>query len=87
MDYANTILNKLKKADIRVEIDDRNEKIGKKIRDTELARVPYMLVIGEKEMNEEKASIRRQGKGDLGAKNVDDFIAEVREEIQERREA
>jgi threonyl-tRNA synthetase len=81
MDYANTILNKLKKADIRVEIDDRNEKIGKKIRDTELARVPYMLVIGEKEMNEEKASVRRQGKGDLGAKNVDEFIAEIKEEI------
>ena len=84
MDYANSILNKLKKADIRVEIDDRNEKIGKKIRDTELARVPYMLVIGEKEMNEEKAAIRRQGKGDLGAKNVDEFIAEIKEEILSR---
>src|SRR5690606_32566949 len=47
--YAQTVLGKLKKADIRADIDDRNEKIGKKIRDTELARVPYMLVIGEKE--------------------------------------
>jgi threonyl-tRNA synthetase len=84
MDYANSILNKLKKADIRAEIDDRNEKIGKKIRDTELARVPYMLVIGEKEMNEEKASIRRQGKGDLGAKDVAEFIAEIKEEILSR---
>lgn len=84
MDYANSILNKLKKADIRAEIDDRNEKIGKKIRDTELARVPYMLVIGEKEMNEEKASIRRQGKGDLGAKDVTEFIAEIKEEILSR---
>ncbi len=85
MDYANTILNKLKKADIRAEIDDRNEKIGKKIRDTELARVPYMLVVGEKEMNEGKAAVRRQGKGDLGAKDVDAFIAEVKEEIAERK--
>lgn len=84
MDYANSILNKLKKADIRAEIDDRNEKIGKKIRDTELARVPYMLVIGEKEMNEGKAAIRRQGKGDLGAKDVEDFIAEIKEEILSR---
>lgn len=84
MDYANTILNKLKKADIRAEIDDRNEKIGKKIRDTELARVPYMLVIGEKEMNEGKAAVRRQGKGDLGAKDVDEFIAEIKEEIISR---
>ena len=85
MDYANTILQKLKNADIRVEIDDRNEKIGKKIRDTELARVPYMLVIGEKEMNEGAAAIRRQGKGDLGVKNIDDFIAAIKEEIKDRR--
>jgi threonyl-tRNA synthetase len=84
MDYANTILQKLKNADIRAEIDDRNEKIGKKIRDTELARVPYMLVIGEKEMNEGKASIRRQGKGDLGAKDLNEFIEEIRTEIKER---
>ncbi|HQY10874.1 MAG: threonine--tRNA ligase [Ferruginibacter sp.] len=86
MDYANTILQTLKKADIRAEIDDRNEKIGKKIRDTEIARVPYMLVIGEKEMNEGKASIRRQGKGDLGAKDVKEFVGEIVSEIKERRE-
>jgi threonyl-tRNA synthetase len=85
MDYANTILQKLKNADIRVEIDDRQEKIGKKIRDTELARVPYMLVVGEKEMNEGKASIRRQGVGDLGAKDINEFIAEITAEIKERR--
>lgn len=84
MDYANTILQKLKNADIRAEIDDRNEKVGKKIRDTELAKVPYMLVIGEKEMNEGKASIRRQGKGDLGAKDLDIFIEELATEIKER---
>ena len=84
MDYANTILQKLKNADIRVEIDDRNEKVGKKIRDTELARVPYMLVIGEKEMNEGKASIRRQGIGDLGAKDINEFITEISKEIKER---
>ncbi len=84
MDYANSILQKLKNADIRVEIDDRQEKIGKKIRDTELAKVPYMLVVGEKEMNESKASIRRQGKGDLGTKNIDEFIEEIKKEIKER---
>jgi threonyl-tRNA synthetase len=86
MDYANTLLISLKKADIRVEIDDRNEKIGKKIRDTELARVPYMLIIGEKEMNEGKASLRRQGKGDMGTIAVEDFINEIKTEIAERRE-
>ena len=84
LEYAKTILHKLKKADIRAEIDDRNEKIGKKIRDTELMKVPYMLVIGEKEMNEGKASIRRQGKGDLGAKLVEEFIVEIKKEIEER---
>lgn len=85
MDYANTILQKLKNADIRVEIDDRNEKIGKKIRDTEMMKVPYMLVIGEKEMNEDKVSIRRQGKGDLGAQQIDEFIAALTTEIKSRK--
>ena len=84
MDYANTILQTLKKADIRAEIDDRNEKIGKKIRDTEVAKVPYMLVIGEKEMNEGKASVRRQGKGDLGARPVDEFVQEILSEIKNK---
>ena len=85
MDYAHSILQTLKKADIRAQINDRNEKMGKKIRDTELARVPYMLVIGEKEMNEGKASVRRQGKGDMGAINVTKFVADIVEEIKERR--
>ena len=85
LDYAKEVLGKLKKADIRAEIDDRNEKIGKKIRDTELMKVPYMLVVGEKEMNEGKVSIRRQGKGDLGAKHVDEFLIDVVGEIRERR--
>ncbi|MBS1567658.1 MAG: threonine--tRNA ligase, partial [Bacteroidetes bacterium] len=62
--YAQSIAEKLKKADIRGEVDDRNEKIGKKIRDTELMKVPYMLVVGEKEETEGKVAIRRQGKGD-----------------------
>lgn len=84
MDYAKTVLNQLKKADIRAEIDERNEKIGKKIRDTELMRIPYMLVIGEKEVNEGKVAIRRQGKGDLGAKAIEEFVSEIAKEIKER---
>jgi threonyl-tRNA synthetase len=85
MDYAQSLLQSLKNADIRVELDDRGEKIGKKIRDTELAKVPYMLVIGEKEVTENKISVRRQGKGDMGKKNIDEFINELQEEIKERR--
>ncbi|MDF2192100.1 threonine--tRNA ligase [Paraflavitalea sp. CAU 1676] len=83
--YANSILESLKNADIRGEVDDRNEKIGKKIRDTELLRVPYMLVVGEKEMNEGKVAIRRQGKGDIGVKPIEEFITDISAEIKERR--
>jgi len=85
LDYANSVSDKLKKADIRAEVDDRNEKIGKKIRDTELMKVPYMLVVGEKEVNEGKVAVRRHGKGDLGVKLVDDFLNELVLEIKERR--
>ncbi|HEY8688134.1 MAG TPA: threonine--tRNA ligase [Chitinophagaceae bacterium] len=85
LDYAKNVLNKLKIADIRVEIDERSEKIGKKIRDTELMKVPYMIVIGEREVNEEKISIRRQGKGDLGSKNVDEFIEMIKEEVKSKK--
>jgi threonyl-tRNA synthetase len=84
MVYAQTVLESLKNADIRAGIDDRSEKIGKKIRDTELARVPYMLVIGEKEMNDNKISVRRQGKGDLGIQNIETFIRETKSEIELR---
>ncbi|HEY6901117.1 MAG TPA: threonine--tRNA ligase [Puia sp.] len=84
LEYAQSLLVSLKNADIRVEVDDRADKIGKKIRDTELAKVPYMLVVGEKEMNENKVAVRRQGKGDLGVQSVDEFIARVRTEIKER---
>lgn len=84
MDYAKSLLTQLKKADIRAEIDERNEKIGKKIRDTELMKVPYMLVIGEKEQAEGKVAIRRQGKGDMGTESAADFIARVQQEIADR---
>lgn len=83
--YAREVETRLKQADIRAEVDDRNEKIGKKIRDTELMRVPYMLVVGEKEMNEQQVAVRRQGKGDAGALAVDDFIRAAVLEIKERK--
>jgi threonyl-tRNA synthetase len=85
MDYAQTLLQSLKNADIRAEVDDRSEKIGKKIRDAELAKVPYMLVIGEKEASENKVAVRRQGKGDLGLKLVNEFIAVITDEVKNRK--
>ncbi len=85
LSYAQSVSDKLKKADIRSEVDDRNEKIGKKIRDTELMKVPIMLVVGEKEMNEEKVAVRRHGKGDLGVQSVEEFLQGIIPEIKERR--
>ncbi len=82
--YAEQVFAEFKKAGIRVELDDRNEKIGKKIRDTEIMKVPYMLVIGEKEVVENKVSVRRQGKGDMGMLDKNAFLAQVVEEIAER---
>jgi len=85
IEYATDVKNKLHKAGVRVEIDDRNEKIGRKIREAELKRIPYMLVVGEKEMNENKLSVRRQGKGDLGSQTVEEFITSIVDEIVERK--
>ena len=85
MEYAETLRKQLRKAGVRVEVDDRQEKIGKKIRDTELLKVPYMLVVGEKEMNENKVSVRRQGKGDLGTLEVTTFITNIKDEIENRK--
>ncbi|HWB25630.1 MAG TPA: threonine--tRNA ligase [Chitinophagaceae bacterium] len=83
--YAQDVLAKLVKAGVRVEIDERGEKIGKKIREAELSKVPYMLVIGEKEVADGKLSIRRQGKGDLGSVATGEFINNIKEEIAERK--
>ena len=85
MPYAQEVLAELRKAGVRAEIDDRNEKIGKKIRDTEMMKVPYMLVIGEKEATESQLSIRRQGKGDLGMMDKAAFISQIHQEIVERK--
>ena len=85
LEYAINLKSELSKAGVRVEIDERQEKIGKKIREAELSRVPYMLVIGEKEVNENKVSLRRQGKGDAGSQTIQEFIDNIRIEILERR--
>jgi threonyl-tRNA synthetase len=82
--YAENILSQLKNNDIRAEIDSRSEKIGKKIRDTELAKIPLMLIIGEKEVNDGMVSVRRQGKGDEGTKSVKEFIDMVKEEVDSK---
>jgi threonyl-tRNA synthetase len=82
--YASDVTQKLLSAGIRAELDDRGEKIGKKIRDTELMKVPYMFVIGEKEQNEGMVAVRRQGKGDAGQCSISEIITNLTSEIQGR---
>lgn len=80
-DYAYAVAKELNNADIRVQVDDRNEKIGRKIRDNELKRIPYMLIVGEKEAEMGEVAVRRQGEGDKGTMKVTDFIALVNDEV------
>ena len=81
--YAKHVRTELKKHGLSVTLDDRSEKIGKKIRDTELRRVPYMLIVGEKEAADNSVGIRRQGQGDQGAKPLGEFVTQVLTEIEE----
>jgi len=80
-DYAKKVLELLKNYDIRGLVDERNEKIGKKIRDTELNKVPYMLIVGEKEEAENTVSVRKQAEGDLGSFSIEDFATIISKEI------
>lgn len=87
LEYAQQVHQTLRSNGIRASVDDRNEKIGKKIREAELSRVPYMLVVGEKEMTEGKLAVRRQGKGDIGVLPVAEFVSLVRQEIGNRKDS
>ncbi len=78
-DYAAEVVDYLTKHDVRVQIDDRNEKIGRKIRDNELKRIPFLLIVGEKEQNERTVSLRVQGEGDKGSMTLDGFCNHIRE--------
>lgn len=82
-DYAQKVSDLLNNSDIRGLVDVRNEKIGKKIRDAELSKIPFMLIVGEKETEENKVSVRRRGEGDLGMMDIDNFVERVVEAINE----
>ena len=82
-DYAKSVAKELKKHDIRVLVDDRNEKIGRKIRDNEMKRVPYMLIVGEKEAENGEVSVRKQGEGDKGSMKIANFAALLNSEVDE----
>ena len=81
-DYANQVAKELAEKDIRAFVDDRNEKIGRKIRDNELKRIPYLLVVGEKEAENGEVSVRKQGEGDKGMMKIATFAAELTAEVE-----
>ena len=81
--YAEDVMQQLSERDIRVTIDDRNEKAGRKIRDAEVSKVPFMIIVGEKEEQNHTVSVREHGVGDQGAMSVDDFIALINNRINE----
>lgn len=84
-EYAKKVLKLLKNAEIRAELDDRNEKIGKKIRDSEMIKIPLMVVIGEKEAAEDKISVRKHLHGDLGMMDPEEFIGMIMDEVNDKR--
>ncbi len=81
-DYAFEVARQLNEADVRAIVDDRNEKIGKKIRDNELKRIPYLLIVGEKEAQNGEVSVRKQGEGDKGTMKIATFAANLTEEVK-----
>ena len=83
-DYAKKVLNILNISDIRSLIDERNEKIGKKIRDSELKKIPYLIIIGEKEEKSQTISLRKQGKGDMGVFTIEKFVDLINNEINDQ---
>ena len=85
--YAESLENQIRECKIRVYTDSRNEKVGAKIRDSELKKIPVMKIVGEKEEKDRTVSIRRRHAGDLGAQPVDKFVAGLVEEIKTRRRA
>ena len=80
-DHAQNLLNLLNKYDIRALADDRNEKIGRKIRDNEVNKLPYMLILGEKEVAENTVAVRKHGEGDQGVMTIEDFAKELQSEV------
>ena len=80
-DYADKVRMELKKYDVRALVDDRNEKIGRKIRDNEMKRIPYMLIVGEKEAENGEVAVRKQGEGDKGTMKIEEFAKNIAEEV------
>jgi threonyl-tRNA synthetase len=84
LDYAHEVRDALRAAGLRGEVDERPESTGRKIRDAEVRKVPYMLIVGDRERDARTVGLREHGKGDAGAVDLDDFVARVRTETENR---
>jgi threonyl-tRNA synthetase len=82
-EYAKNVIHLLRNSEIRTLVDERSEKAGRKIRDAEIRKIPYMLVVGEKEEASGSVSVRKHGQGDLGSFTIDEFISLVKNEVEE----
>lgn len=85
-DYAQSVASQLEQNDIRAFVDNRSEKIGRKIRDNEMKHIPYLLVVGEKEAENGRVSVRKQGEGDQGDMEIPDFVKKIKDEVSEMTE-
>lgn len=84
-DYAKKIEKELKRNNIRVEVRDENKTLGKKIREAEMQKIPYLLILGDKEISANAVAVRQRGKGDVGQMTLDNFIAKIKEEVKNKR--
>lgn len=84
LEYAREIAATMFNSEIRVEVDERNEKIGYKIREAQLEKIPYILVVGDKEVEARTVAVRKRGEGDIGAQETNGFITQILDEIREK---
>ncbi len=84
-DWGNEVLAELKSAGLRAELDDNDESLGKRIRNAEKQKTPYILIVGEKEMKDKTVAVRKRGEGDLGAEKLDEFIGRIKKEVEEKK--
>ncbi|MBL4905444.1 MAG: threonine--tRNA ligase, partial [Flavobacteriaceae bacterium] len=80
--YSEKVLELLENSEIRALVDDRNEKTGRKIRDAEMSKIPFMIILGEKEASEGTVSVRKHGEGDIGTFTIEAFVSMINEEVQ-----
>ncbi len=85
LEYANEIAKQFRNYDLRFMIYDQNETLGKKIREAEMQKIPYLLIIGDKEIATQAVSVRQRGKGDLGQMPIDDFLQKIKQEVEEKK--